>query len=220
MNYKIITDLTKLKEFIEWLPELKDNEKYYCCLFARKKYCKDVVKIRSDKGQLKRFLATKENLLVKIKQLEIQDSDYVLKDTPVPQEALALYISPNPRCLKKAAFQMLKKTADLIYNDNNYNIHAEAMSCIQRSKSKTYHVDFDIDTKDVDLSLMDSILPKKAYKILETRGGYHILVDISKVTEHKYWHSGITNIFPVDQTGDNMIPVPGTHQGGFTPYFK
>ena len=37
-NYKIISDPDALKEFIEWLPELEDNEKFYLSLFARKKY--------------------------------------------------------------------------------------------------------------------------------------------------------------------------------------
>ena len=42
MNYKIVENEKQLKEFIDWLPELEENEKYFVSLFARKKYCEDV----------------------------------------------------------------------------------------------------------------------------------------------------------------------------------
>jgi len=35
-NYKIIQDEQAFLQFIEWLPELEDNELFYGCLFARK----------------------------------------------------------------------------------------------------------------------------------------------------------------------------------------
>ena len=218
MNYKIITDEAKFKLFIDWLPNLKEGEKFYVSLFARKKYAKDQV-LSSDKAQLKRFLATKENLYDKVKQLECEVDSYKLKTGSAPQESLALYISPNPRSMRKATFQVIKKAADLIQNDNiGYNIHAETLSCIQRCKGTSHFCDFDIDTKEVDLTKMFDILPRNAYSVLETRGGYHILVHTWEAPKTK-WHKHIIEAFDVDQVGDQLIPVAGCTQGGFTPYF-
>ena len=33
-NYKIIANESRLKAFIDWLPDLKNHETYYVCLFG------------------------------------------------------------------------------------------------------------------------------------------------------------------------------------------
>lgn len=241
-NYKVIVNEERLVEFIDWLPDLKINEKYYLSLFARKKYYPELIK-SNDKTQLKRFTATKKNMLNKIKQLEIPLGRWQLRDMEAPQESLVLYIMPNPRCMKKAATMMLKKTVDLVSNNNDgHNIVAEAMSCIQKSKSRSCFVDFDIDDKNIDLSLIENIFPSKTttpkygvlgrniYDFLETKGGYHLLINMetlrfinlrysSDKLIPKDWYKQIIETFPVDQSADQMIPVPGTYQGGFEPRF-
>ena len=35
----------------------------------------------------------------------------------------------------------------------------------------------------------------------------------------KNWHQQVTQLYPCDITGDQMMPVPGCTQGGFTPKF-
>lgn len=233
--YEIVKDEQKLLEFIKWLPELRDNECFYFSLFARKKYCKDLIK-SNDRTQLKRFIVTdKSRIMDKIRQLEIPLGRWKLKDIEAPQESLVLYVNPNPRCMIKATKSMGKKCWDLI-NNNHFRIDHESLSCIQVSKSKTYWVDFDIDDKNIDLSKLNDILISECYKILETKGGYHILVNVKRATEvneqvqrrklENYqikfplnWHKAIQDTFNVDNCGDQMIPVPGCTQGEFIPKF-
>jgi len=226
MNYQVIADEQKLLDFISWLPGLEENEKYYVSLFARKKYSEGDIK-SNDKTQLRRFTSNKERLFDKIKQLEIPLDAWKLKNEGAPQKSLALYISPNPRCMKKATELMGKRCWDLM-NAKNYNLHAEALSCIQKSKSRTCYVDFDIDDKEIDLdeAWLDTEIGLGNYMILETRGGYHILVDPEKASSYrqlnfkeKNWYPMIQKKYPVDQSGDQLIPVAGTFQGGFIPRF-
>lgn len=237
MKYEIIKDLGKLEAFINWLPDLQNHEKFYIALFARKKYDSILQSTSTDKMQLKRILSDKEHMVDKIKQLEIDYGLYKLKNTVATQESLALYITPNPRCMIKAHNDLLLRTAKAITTGNYfYNLHSETMSCIQRSKAKSYIVDFDIDDKEIDISLIKNILIEDCYDILETRGGYHILVNPKKASEvnkqiqerkmlgyeTKYpfnWHKAITALFKCDQVGDQMIPVPGCTQGNFIPQF-
>lgn len=241
MNYKIIYDEAELDRFIEWLPDLQPNEKFYWSLFARKKYCKELNK-SNDKTQLKRGLATKENLKDKIRQLEIEIGKWKLRDMDVPQEALVFYLMPNPRCMTKATFKTIRHCADLLENTNKgYNLVQEVMSCVQKSKSRTVFVDFDIDDKNIDLGLLNDIFPPLAdsrfpdspYTIIETRGGYHILINSKYATEYMKswngrwmqkrevtWYNDIKATYTVDQVQDQLLPVPGTIQGGFEVKFK
>ncbi|MEZ4884797.1 MAG: hypothetical protein R3E32_08745 [Chitinophagales bacterium] len=220
MNYQIITNPKKLHEFIEWLPELEANEKYYCCLFARKKYCEGQMK-SSDKTQLKRFVSDKSRLFEKIKQLEVEIGAYKLKNIDAPQESLALYINPNPRDLTKATYDGIIQLTQLLKNNRrNFNPHAELLNCIQRSLGRQIFLDFDVDTKDFDFEKLKEVVNVSCLKILETRGGYHLLVRLSEVepAHKKSFYNKIVAL-GVDQTGDQLLPVAGCVQGGFTPRF-
>lgn len=225
MNYQIVKDEKLLLEFIEWLPKLEENEKYYLCLFARNKYCKELTHIKSDKAQLKRFVSDKERMFQKIKQLEIAKGWYKQKHMDVPEEALALYITPNPRDMIKATVNTMVKLAHSIRDKNvEMNCHQEAMSEIQKAKSRTCWIDFDIDSKEDEVygkavEALKLYFPDGGYKILETRGGYHLLVDPDKAKqeERANWYRAISKY--ADQSGDNMIPVPGCTQGMFIPHF-
>lgn len=222
MNYKIILDGDELLKFVRWLPELHEGECYYLSLFARKKYHASA---KNDKSQCKRSTATSKDWLIKkIRQLEIAEGMYTNKDgTPVHQNALALYVSVNPRSFAVAQTQLLKKLADTVTSDARImNPAALAMSTIQKAKSRTVYVDFDFDgvsfNEWMKLFLTDKI-NHDAYTVLETRGGFHLLVEPTKVSDEfkNTWYKALTAIPQCDVAGDNLVPVAGCAQGGFVP---
>lgn len=223
MNYKVINDEQILKDFIAWLPECNEQEQYYISLLARSKYLNGDTVIKSDKQQLKRFTSTKNMMFDKIRQLECAVGSYRHGGNPIPQEALALYITVNPRDLWKATYASLVNFAKKIQTGHNtINPHQEAMSEIQISCSNKYYIDVDVDIKDPQiLEQIKTFINPSCLTILETRGGYHVLVKVSEIdpSYKKSWYNNIMNLAGIDQSGDNLIPVPGCTQGGFTPHF-
>ncbi|PPK99021.1 hypothetical protein [Parapedobacter indicus] len=233
MNYQIITNESALRAFIEWLPDLELHETFYCCLFARSKYVRDssnvLPHIRSDKAQLKRFTSNKERLFDKIRQLECPLGSYKQKDLVVPQEALALYITINPRSFIKANTSSVRKLLDLALQPyNGFHPYQEVMSEIQKAKSRSVFVSFDFDIpkpmpNDLFMAVYESV-NTRAIQWVETRGGYHLTIRTSEVSDNykKNWYQEIRKILSRfsqdhDNAGDIMLPVPGTIQGGFTP---
>ncbi len=216
MNYTIIQDEHLLKQFIASLPDLLGDEKIYFTLLARKKYWPV---IKADKGQLKRGLATKENLFNKIRQLEAPLGSYQFEDQEIPQEALAMYCMPNPRSLTLATRKSLVKFAELIANDNKgYNPHQEVLSAVQQSKSRGIYLDFDFDQEECPY--LEGVLNEDSYQILKTRGGYHCLVETHKIAaEFRHTFYKKMQDLGCDVSGDCLIPIPGCYQGGFVPHF-
>lgn len=229
MNYKIIQDENKLKQFIDWLPELKINQTFYCCLFARSKYFTEF-KIKSGQSQLRRFTADKNYLFDKIKQLECELGSYTLEGRPVPQEILVLTINPNPRDLWKATEEFSMKLTKVIIKHKNrhFNPHSEIMSEIQTSciSPKPFvHFDFDgVDVLEVMANIkINDIVNLNAVKILKTKGGFHMLIKVNEVEEKytKTWYKKVCNLPGLDSKAskdDSLMPVPGCTQGMFTPH--
>jgi len=221
MNYKIIQNETILKQFIDWLPDLTDNEQYYVSLLARNKYSAILSK---DKIQLKRFTSNKQFLFNKIKQIECEIGSYKDGDNDIPNESLVLYITPNPRDLEKATKNSLKLFVELITKPyNGYNPHSEVLNEIHKSISRMKYFDYDFDK----VNLVDTM--KQVYKIVNheciniliTNNGFHVLIDNDKLDlkYKKTLYNDMSKIYGVDKRGDNLIPIPGTIQGNHIPYF-
>lgn len=224
MNYRIIENEVLLKDFIAWLPNLQKHETYYVSLFARNKYETSGKVLKADKAQLKRFTSNKEMLFEKIKQLEIEVGAYKSNGLPIPQESLAVYINPNPRNLVKATKNSLIKFAELITREyNGYNPYQEVMSEIQKACSRKVYFDLDFDNVSLEnvLPQVKAFVNEDSLTILQTRGGFHLLVELAKLSKEfeKTWYKNITSIEGCDVKGDNLIPVPGCVQGGFVPHF-
>ncbi len=219
-HYKIITDLPRLEEFIEWLPELNDSEAFYLELFCRRKY--DQKMPSSKTYNLMRHVAKKSNLLSMIQRFEVPLGSYYLKGEKVSQESLAMYITINPRCLKKATFGLMKSLVDQISNDNKYSPYSLSMTEIHRAKSKSRFVMFDLDDyshldAEATFRIASKIVNRESLSLLRTHGGYHLLVKIDAVTATGNWYSSIASEMKADQSGDIMTPIPGCIQGGMTP---
>lgn len=232
-NYQIIVKPSDFKEFINWLPQLEQGEKYYYCLFARNKYCKGLTHIKSDKQQLKRGTTDKERMFEKYWQLEAPFGAYTQKENPIPQEALALYMTLNPRSERIAAGELNMKLTKLFVNgDVRVNPYQEALSELQRSTSRKIFTIFDIDSKEMDPIRTDIMIRqivgvKASFRVLETRGGYHILLRPATIGKEYQasWFNQMLKVPNLDiarrkdgkYETDIMIPVPGCIQGGFTP---
>lgn len=221
--YQIIVDKPALESFIEWLPELAPHEKYYMCLFSRKKYAPEVPYIKTDKSQLKRFLTDKTRMMEKIEQLECPIGAYRFKDMFVPQQSLALYITPNPRDMWKATYRSIKQLATILECEGkSSNPHQEVMSEIHRTCGQKHFIDFDIDTKDPTILSAAIKLVDGQCELIETRGGFHLMiktVDAKRGFSEKLWYKKLTALSDVSADPNSMIPVVSCYQGGFCPRF-
>lgn len=223
MNYQIIADRNKFFSFLEWLPELENNETFYCSLMARRKYCPD---LPSDRAQLKRFTCNRKELIFsKIKQLECEIGSYTAGNVVVPQEALAFYVTPNPRSQEKAAKNLLIKLANCITQPyDGYNIHQLALSELQKADGRKLYYDLDFDNLEISefLNIVDKKINKDCLHFVKTRGGFHCLLEFAKMEKQyeKSWYKTLTAVRGCDVKGtDVLLPAVGCWQGNFIPYF-
>lgn len=230
MNYEIIKDPKELDKFIEWLPELEENQKFYVSLFARKKWG-FTEGLTADKNQLKRFTCNKEDLKAKLRKLEVKLGEYTYKDIKINNNSLGVYITPNPRDMHKAGLKTAKEIINMVADGREiFNPQAIALNQIQVTGVKKYFdIDIDVWSESVtldyllDLIKRDEVINLDAIEgnIVQTRGGFHIMVELSKVANAKTWYNNFNklscDLFDVTMNGDNMVPLPGCVQSNFTP---
>ena len=145
------------------------------------------------------------------------------------QKFINHYRTRFPNCEITIYDNMSTDNSRQIANATGYNIHAEAMSAIQKCKSRACFIDFDIDfpeDKKINLTELKPFIEEnvgtKGVHYLRTRGGYHVLVEPSKIDKQfeKTWYKNMIKHPYVDIKGDAMIPVVGCTQGNFIPHFE
>lgn len=234
MNYKIIADEAKLDEFISWLPDCLPNEQYYISLFARKKYYPNG-NLTNDKCQLKRITSKKEDIKQKLKQMECEIGAYQFRGVAIPQEALCVYITPNPRDLTRAGLEMLKAIAQKTADGNLYNPKSLSMDCIQISSTRKIYFDTDVDLlgqsffHEADsqhfIQALNDYMNLDCCTMIRTRGGIHCLIKKEGIAEQykNNWYQNVSRmgngLYSVTMNKDNLLPMVGTYQGGFIPHF-
>ena len=230
MFYEIIKDEEELDKFIEWLPNLEDGQKFYVSLFARKKWG-FTEGLTADKNQLKRFTCKKEDLKSKLRKLEIKLGEYTYKDVKINNNSLGVYITPNPRDMHKAGLKTAKEIISMVADGREiFNPQAIALNQIQTSGVKKYFdIDIDVFSSKLDYNTLIQIIKDREVinldaiegNIVQTRGGFHIMVDLNKVNNPKTWYNNFIKLkcveFDVTMNADNMIPLPGCVQADFIP---
>lgn len=231
-KYKILKDEVELLRFVEALPALQDGQKFYVSLFARKKYGY-TEGLKNDKSQLKRFTCRKEDILSKLKKLEVELDLYTSGDIPINQNSLVVYITPNPRDMHRAGLKTAKEIITMVERgDKIYNPQAIALNQIQVSGDRKF---FDVDVDFLPgrgcslerllSDLQGNINPGAIFGVVVTRGGFHILLKLEDISDEykKSWYNNIRSMscenYEVTMNGDNMIPIPGCVQSDFIPKF-
>jgi hypothetical protein len=203
MNYRIILNASKFMAFMSSLPVLQDDEVWYGCLFARKKYDPEA----QDKQLVRIVARTAAEFEEKVCRLESP-----VGSLPTSQASLAFYMSVNPRSIKKANAALLvtlaKRAAE---GDFTHNPVSLANSEIHRAVGTKHYVDFDFD------GIQPTIyLPAKSYRRIMTRGGSHVAVMPDRLHTKPDWYKYLKSL-GFDRHGDELTPVPGLTQGGFCP---
>ena len=250
--YNLIQNPEEVKRFLNILPEQSMNECLTIALFVRKKYAKgnksmEHLSLSNDDGCWDRTIVSASK---RDRDNKLQSKVYraILKyNTPIgtwvdrngvdlPEDLLSLYISINPRCAVKGTRELISSiNRDCFLPTTSEepfvgNLVSRAKTMLQKNVSRKLIADIDIDIKDENvLKVFRDLVQGWDSEVcsIETRGGYHILTDINKMSEaNKKWHPIISKLADEykDEEGkslvefktDTLCPIVGSKQAGFT----
>lgn len=218
--YSFIHDAEQIKRFARLIDSSTKLHHLYLC--ARPKYqSTDDTRLKHNKYMSPRtiFSHTPEELVNVVHRYELEVGAYQSDGKPLPPESLVVYCSTNARDGKKAAKKLVTEIVENAFTDDGdyfNHLYSRFTSCVMSSKEGTRLVTVDIDDKKQYPEVkefLDSI-PLVPEAVIETRGGYHVLLPI---------HPRLPDVYKkyskIHEMGDISCPIPGTYQGGFPVRF-
>jgi len=148
-------------------------------------------------------------------------------DVIIPQHAIVVYASVNSRNVQMACKGLAKHVIDVNFEGGELKVKdAKIETFLHRCPNKDF-IGIDLDTKDekVTVPLFNDLYEKiPEFDIIETRGGFHIIISKKCLKENdagKFLYQDIPKKYPdVDKVQNDLFsPIPGTLQGGFEVRF-
>lgn len=236
----LVYNTDEMEKFYQILPPISEDLVYFVSLSARNKY---LTKEEREKYGLKKtemFCRTIirhpnfENFYQKI--LELENHLRVMKTNSglyFPKHALICYINLYTSSTIRATREYIKKISDKVFNEIGCDYpdlkqfkYCDKLWLSEVQKAKYHSPLLDIDFDVSDYSVVKEFITKFNEKsknnvkyLIETKGGWHIILRKQDIGFN--FHSIVTDLN--DRVGseeevqinkNNMVPLPGTFQGG------
>jgi hypothetical protein len=235
MLYHFLQDEAELNAFVdEVLPETTPDECFVLMLCVRKKYLSQEEKARLvlDEGDALRreVVHDKRKLAHQVKELCVPRGLYKDRNgTAVPEHALAVYLTANPRSYSRAAVEMIATLAERLRRGQPVRLDSLVKTQIHRCVSRKVYLDVDVDPASGDdllatVAAVRTILGQTPLHVIRTRSGSHVLVQTKHMDPavKKTFYKQLQDLSDsmegmLEIRGDSMVPIPGTFQGGAVP---
>lgn len=208
---KLIHDRKEYLKFLEYLPELENDEVYFLSLSARNKYLTDDERVEYDLGRTEMFSRQiafdKAGIAIALNKMEADLNVRTTRNgSPIPEHCLVVYVNVHPSSTLKAyrrfSEQMNRHYEEAFLGTLNGSeatdmwipfrrITTNLMNHIQKASSRKVLVDIDIDGDDDKQSAIlvkevDDYLSKHecGRMIIKTQGGFHVLVPTKYLGKH------------------------------------
>lgn len=244
---QLLYDRTELEKFHKLLKPLEGDEVYFVSMSARNKYLSAEERASFDLGRsemMGRKLVKSNDFEHYYRTLRSYEHTwYGRSGYELPSKCLICYANINNCSSKVALKEFYSRTNELLFNLGN-DINAEEnlrgmdtilMNCYQRARSSRKWIDVDIDTPDREFStdivlrLLDELHSKNVEThVISTHSGYHVMLNRATLKFNynviiEDLQQEVLNRFSfsaeVVRNVNDMIPIPGTLQGGYEVRF-
>jgi hypothetical protein len=203
--YNLVYDEKELEKFFDTvLPELKSTEVYFLSLSARNKYLSEDERKVLSLGRTEMFERrvvreqSFERFLRTLRKFEVNDGAYLTKNgSNIPEKCIVVYMNINPTDVLKAhkefsqtmneyMFELAtcsaegKDTSDIMKRIKKQD--TLLMNCYQRNRGTKHFIDIDFDIphsyyENVVAPFLSRLKTRRvSYVVIQTSGGYHILL--------------------------------------------
>lgn len=251
---KLIHDPNMVKDFIKILPKPNDLEVFFVSLSCRNKYLTDDQRKEYALGRTEMFgqsiARDADKLFRNIRRYESHPEAYTTKNgNNMPVSAMVVYVNIDTSSTLKAYTEFQKKMTENLTELTHKSILGQSikdtarfinkadkvlMDCYQRGSSQKKFIDVDFDVPECASGVVEKFLDvmnmnKVKHYIIQTRGGFHVLLERETI-KHNYnidiaeANDDMKSIYgdikyEIKVNENRMVPVPGTYQAGFPVTF-